>query len=202
MQDNVLTDEAQQIPVAICITYGSLEIEIFTSIGLTYMSIERALLAVPIALLLPLLPNPAHAQYHEFVPLPVPYAGQPDPIDLYYQTHIYPATLDKWDWKGVVTQQYPSRQYPVWINLASFNPKPGSVAAIVAYPSLRCSGELILLKQTAHTTILREKITSGICNNYGVVTLHMPNLQIPRVIYTWRKEGLPTSATGTISCCN
>lgn len=100
-------------------------------------------------------------------------------------------------WEGRGSQPDPPGEWTISATIMGGQPVGGLVGTI-AYPSLGCTGTLTLLAASPSALELGERITTGPCEDGGIITLTA--LQDGRLRYAWRKESIPgATAEGMLS---
>ncbi|NTU80106.1 MAG: C40 family peptidase [Chloroflexales bacterium] len=95
-------------------------------------------------------------------------------------------------WQGTGSQVNPSNTWTVLTTITGG--QVGALIGIIAYPSLRCGGELRLRKINPDSIEVLEHITYGGCFDNGITTYKVANGQL---IYTQYYTYRPTTATAT-----
>ncbi len=91
-------------------------------------------------------------------------------------------------WEGRGSQPDPPGEWTITARIMGGQPVGGLVGTI-AYPSLGCTGTLTLIAASSTGLELGERITTGPCEDGGIITL--TPLQDGRLRYAWRKESIP-----------
>ncbi|MBD2447827.1 hypothetical protein H6G76_11690 [Nostoc sp. FACHB-152] len=88
-------------------------------------------------------------------------------------------------WRGYGVQINPSSEWSVLIAITGG--EVDSVVGTIAYPSLRCGGELSLRRVSNNNSIeLSESITYGNCINNGTINLKTSSAR--GLEYVWQKD--------------
>ena len=101
-------------------------------------------------------------------------------------------------WKGMGTQS--DQPDSIWsITAAITGGQPGAVVGTIAYPSLACGGELVLVGATADSLVVREHITFGDCIDGGITfAWRSPGY----LDYRWRSATSDVTARGQLGPAN
>ena len=97
-------------------------------------------------------------------------------------------------WRGRGTQSDQPGEWTIALTVAGGG--RGKVVGTIAYPSLACGGDLVLLTAASGRLELRERITFGECADGGVLAL-TPNAG--GLAYDWREQQGTMTARGTLS---
>jgi hypothetical protein len=106
-------------------------------------------------------------------------------------TSMIPAALVGF-WSGQVHQSSPALQVTVDVQLVA-----ASAAGIISYPSLNCSGNLLVVSSAGGTLTMEQQISTGKqnCDN-GVVTLTEQSNNT--LVFSFKRSNGP-SPTGTLT---
>ena len=97
-------------------------------------------------------------------------------------------------WRGSATQTVPDSQWTILMTLVPA--QVGEIAGHIAYPSIRCGGQLTLQSVSSTSIELFEDITYGHCADLGVVRL---TIEEPGLSYYWDKRDFPGVASGAVT---
>lgn len=94
-------------------------------------------------------------------------------------------------WEGRGSQTDPPGEWTIAATIMGGQPVGGLVGTI-AYPSLNCTGTLTLRAASTSALEVQERITTGPCEDGGIITLTVQEDGSLR--YDWRKESIPGAA--------
>lgn len=102
------------------------------------------------------------------------------------------AFLGTWEGRGTQTDQ--PGEWTIRMNI--MGGMPGAIVGTIAYPSLRCSGDLTLRVAAPNALEVQERITEGQCVDGGTITLTPADGGGLR--YDWSLAGYSATAEGTL----